>query len=71
MLTLWPNVYISFWGLGEEGRVASLLERLHLDHMFYDLMEQHCSFAVGLCYLLFVCQASPFTPVFLSLVEGL
>lgn len=65
MLTLWPNVYISFWGF------ASELELLHLDHMFYDLMEQHCSFAVGLCYLLFVCQASPFTPVFLSLVEGL
>lgn len=36
MLTLWPNVYISFSGLGEEDCVASLLERLDLDQMFYD-----------------------------------
>lgn len=36
VLTFWPNVYISFWGLGDEGYVASLLERLYLDQMFYD-----------------------------------
>lgn len=36
VLTLWPNVYISFWGVRGGGCVASLLERLDLDHTFYD-----------------------------------
>lgn len=36
MLTLWPNVYISFGGLGEEGCDASLFERFDVEQSFYD-----------------------------------
>jgi len=35
VLTLWPNVYISFGWFGEEDCLESPLEKLDLEEMFF------------------------------------